>query len=221
MRFCWMVGVRAGGGGQKACGHEFGSGFRIGAVQLRATLGAMYIPKVLARREVATNRFMTYVEEDLCAPDGSTYTYHQVEARFQAVLILPVLANGKLVLERIYRHPYKKYMLEFPAGGIDPNEPPKVAARRELLEETGYDAQNLHVLGSYEAIPGMLHARVHVVMATDLVQTNIRSHETMELLQVVELTTDEAWAEAQLPEASSFLTVGLLWLDRQRDGRTQ
>lgn len=172
----------------------------------------MLIPDVLARREVATNRFMTYVEEDLRAPDGSVYTYHQVEARWEAVLVLPVLGDGRLVLERIYRHPYRQYLLEFPAGGIEVGEDPLRAAARELEEETGYRAGSLERLGAYEAIPGMLRARIQVVLARDLVQTGTRSHETMELLQVEELTAEEAWAAMRDEPVSSFLTVGLLWL---------
>jgi ADP-ribose pyrophosphatase len=179
----------------------------------------MYVPEILERREVATNRFMTYVEEDLRSPDGSVYTYHQVEARWQAVLVLPVLADGRLVLERIYRHPYRRYLLEFPAGGIDTGEDPVHAAGRELTEETGYRAGSLRKLGVYEAIPGMLHARVHVVLATDLVQTGTRAHETMELLRVEEMTLDQAWNEATTDTASSFLTVGLLWLEKDARSR--
>jgi len=175
----------------------------------------MLIPDILARREIAANRFMTYVEEDLRSPDGSVYTYHQVEARFEAVLILPVLADGRVVVERIYRHPYKQYVLEFPAGGIEPGEDPVQAAGRELTEETGYRAGRLRRLGSYEAIPGMLKARVQVVLAQDLVQTGTRAHETMELLQVEELTPAQAWAAMSVEPVSSFLTVGLLWLARE------
>lgn len=175
----------------------------------------MHIPDRLARREIASNRFMTHVEEDLRAPDGSVYTYHQVEAKWEAVLVLPILADGKLVLERVFRNPYRRYFLEFPAGGIEHGEDPVAAAGRELTEETGYRAATLRRLGAYEAIPGMLKARIHIILAQDLVQTGTRSHETMELLQVVELTAAEAWRESEGDAVSSFLTVGLLYLQRE------
>lgn len=176
----------------------------------------MYIPPILARREIATNRFMSFVEEDIRDPGGRPYTYYQLESKWDAVLVVPVREDGRLVLERIYRHPYRRYFLEFPAGGIDAGEDPLRAAARELEEETGYRAGSLRLLGSYEAIPGMLRARIHVVLAEDLVQTGTRSHETMELIEVVELSEDEAWAEAGREPPSSFLTVGLLWLGRGR-----
>jgi ADP-ribose pyrophosphatase len=169
----------------------------------------MYIPPVLARRQPAKNKFMTTVEEDIRDPAGKPYTYHFVEATWDAVLVLPVLPDGRLVLERIYRHPYRQYLLEFPAGGIDHGESPLAAAVRELEEETGYRAGVVRSLGSYEAIPGMLRARVNLVLAQGLVQMGTRSHETMELIRVEELTAAEAWAEADREPASSFLTVGL------------
>ena len=179
-------------------------------------MSGRYLPPILARREIASNRFMTFVEEDIRDPAGSTYTYYQLESKVDAVLVVPVLPDGRLVLERIYRHPYRRYFLEFPAGGIDPGESPLEAAARELEEETGWRAGALTVLGAYEAIPGMLRARVHVVLADQLVQTGTRSHEAMELIEVVELSEAEAWAEAGREPASSFLTVALLWYARSR-----
>ncbi len=175
-----------------------------------------YIPPILARREVATNRFLTFVEEDIRDPLGKSYTYYHLEARWDAVLVVPVLADGRLVLERIYRHPYRRYFLEFPAGGIDTGENPEAAAARELEEETGYRPASTRIIASYEAIPGMVRARVTVVLAEGLVQTGTRSHEAMELIEVVEMTRAGAWAEAEREPVSSFLVSALLWLDRAR-----
>ena len=174
----------------------------------------MYIPPILARRQPAQNKFMTVVEEDICDPAGKPYTYHFVEATWDAVLVLPLLADGRLVLERIYRHPYRQYLLEFPAGGINHGENPLAAAARELEEETGYRPGAVRSLGSYEAIPGMMRARIYLVLAHELVQTGTRSHETMELIKVEELTSAQAWTEAGREPASSFLTIGLLALQR-------
>lgn len=181
-------------------------------------MSGRYHPPILARREVSTNRFMTFVEEDIRDPAGRLYTYYQLESKWDAVLVLPVLPDGRLVLERIYRHPYRRWFLEFPAGGIEPGESPLAAAARELEEETGWRAGAVRALGAYEAIPGMLRARVHVVLAEQLTQTGTRSHETMELIEVVEMTETQAWVEADGEPASSFLTMGLLWYGRVRAG---
>src|SRR5258706_489706 len=112
-------------------------------------------PTVSARRDISTNRFLPSVEEDLTDPLRRPSTYYQVEAKWDAVVIVPVLDDGGLVLERIYRHPYRGFMLEFPAGGIDAGEEPLAAAKRELAEETGYQAGRLASLGTYEVMPGL------------------------------------------------------------------
>ncbi|MBA3710185.1 MAG: NUDIX hydrolase [Planctomycetes bacterium] len=173
------------------------------------------IPKILARREISANRFLTYVEEDLTDRTGKPYTYYQVEAKWDAVLVVPILSDGRIVLERIYRHPYRAYLLEFPAGGIERGEDPLNAARRELEEETGYVAGHVQTLGVCEAMPGLLRLRLHVVLATQLTPSKQeRKLEAMEMLEVEVMTVEEAWAEAEKQPTSSFLTMGLLWYFR-------
>jgi 8-oxo-dGTP pyrophosphatase MutT (NUDIX family) len=171
-------------------------------------------PPIHARREISRNRFLTYVEEDLSDRHGQPYTYYQVEARFDAVVVVPLLADGRLVLERIYRHPYRTWLLEFPAGGIEPGEDPLVAAGRELGEETGYRAGRLTKLGTMEAMPGLLRMRLTYVLAEDLSPGAERALEALEMLQVEELSVQDAWKAAEETPASSFLTTGLLYLDR-------
>ncbi len=173
-------------------------------------------PDVVARRVISENRFLTYAEEDLLLPGQAPYTYYQVESKWDAVLVVPVLPDGRVVLERIYRHPYRRFFLEFPAGGIERGEAPVAAARRELEEETGYRAGAARLIGEQEAMPGLLRMRLNVVVASDLIQTGARTHEAMELIETVEMTVDEAWNEAGREPSSSFLTLGLLWLERHR-----
>ena len=172
------------------------------------------LPQIHARREISRNRFLTYVEEDLNDRHGKPYTYYQVEARFDAVVIVPVLADGRLVLERIYRHPYRQWLLEFPAGGIEPGEDPLAAAARELGEETGFHAGRLTRLGCMEAMPGLLRMRLTYVLAEDLRPGATKALEAMEMLEIVEVTQAEAWAHTDGELASSFLTTGLLYLER-------
>ena len=64
-----------------------------------------------------------------------------------AVLIVPILPDGRLVLERQFRYPVGRVMLEFPAGKIDPDESPLATAKRELREEVGYTADAWQPLG--------------------------------------------------------------------------
>jgi ADP-ribose pyrophosphatase len=173
------------------------------------------IPPILARRDVAQNKFFTTVAEDLATPQGS-YTYSFIDATWDAVLVIPVLANGRLVIERIYRHPYRAYLHEFPAGGIEHGEDPCVAAARELEEETGYRAKNCALIHVVEPVPGLCRMRLHIVLATDLQQTGKREHETLELIDVVELTLAEANKLMEQKPCSGFLSLGLLLFDKMQ-----
>lgn len=173
------------------------------------------IPVLRTRREMVRNRFFTAIEEDITS--GTTpYTYNFIECHYNAVLIVPVLDDGRLIVENIYRHPYHRYFYEFPAGGIEPNEDPLAAAARELEEETGYQAAHLELMGACEPMTGMMTMRLSVVLATGLTLTGKIQHEALELLQVQVMDEDQAWRHAEEQPASSFLTHGLLYWHRHR-----
>ena len=176
----------------------------------------MHLPPILDRRVISENRFLRYVEEDLPDRHGRLYTYYQVEARYDVVVVVPVLPDGRLVVEHIYRHPYRRWFLEFPAGGIEPGEDPCAAGARELAEETGHTAARVTKLGTMEAMPGLLRMRLHVVLAEDCELTTEPSLEAMEMLKVDLMTRAAAQAAADAGDASSFLCLGLLHLDRIR-----
>lgn len=72
-------------------------------------------------------------------PDGKT-TKREYIRHPGAVVILPLLEDGRILLERQFRYPLHQVFIEFPAGKIDPNEDPLDCAKRELQEETGYTA---------------------------------------------------------------------------------
>jgi len=74
-------------------------------------------------------------------PDGETAEREYIEHP-GAVMILPFLDSGELVMERQYRYPLRRDILELPAGKIDAGEPTLQCAKRELLEETGYVASS-------------------------------------------------------------------------------
>jgi len=85
-----------------------------------------------------------------------------------AVVIVPVLDDGRLVLIRNARVAVEQRLWEFPAGGIDPGEAPIDAARRELAEETGYRAGELETIGHLYTTPGICDEKMHVVVARGL-----------------------------------------------------
>jgi ADP-ribose pyrophosphatase len=85
-----------------------------------------------------------------------------------SVVVLPVLPDGKILLIWQYRHATRQYLWELVAGRIDPGESPKVAAARELIEETGYRAKRFRVFLDLFPTPGFLEERMFILLAEGL-----------------------------------------------------
>lgn len=93
-----------------------------------------------AREELLKGHFLHVVRESVRLPDGGAATREYI-LHPGAVAVVPILDDGRIVLERQYRHPTRKVMVEIPAGKLDAGEGALVCGQRELLEETGYVAR--------------------------------------------------------------------------------
>lgn len=85
-----------------------------------------------------------------------------------AVVLLPCLGDGRIVMIENHRHTVAETLLELPAGTIDPGESPEQTAARELTEETGYRAERLEKLHEFYSCPGICDELMHLYLATGL-----------------------------------------------------
>jgi ADP-ribose pyrophosphatase len=85
-----------------------------------------------------------------------------------SAVIMPVDAQERVLLVRQYRLPARAYMWELSAGRVDPGETPLQAAKRELIEETGFRARKWLKLGAFFASPGYVAERMTIYAARDL-----------------------------------------------------
>jgi ADP-ribose pyrophosphatase len=120
----------------------------------------------MADRIVAETRFLRMIERD------GWYFVERPNSK-GVVTILPLTREGRLVFVEQLRAPIRSKVIEFPAGLMGDeagheHEDPVVAARRELVEETGYEAQNLELVATTATSPGMANERVHFVLAWNL-----------------------------------------------------
>ncbi|MBI4571058.1 MAG: NUDIX hydrolase [Chloroflexi bacterium] len=106
------------------------------------------------------------------------------------VTIVPVDADGLLLMVRQYRHPCARPLLELPAGTLDPPEAPEACAERELQEETGYRPRRLERLGGFFTAPGYCNEYLHVFLATELEEGTLEGDE--EAIAVERVSLDEA-----------------------------
>lgn len=126
-----------------------------------------------------------------------------------AVVILPLLSDGRIVLIHNRRPAVGRELLELPAGTLDPGEAPAVCAARELAEETGYRAGRLTPLLEFYTTPGMTDERMHAFVATELVPGDAAPEETEEI-RVVPSSRAEVLAgiaDGRIVDAKTVATV--------------
>ena len=164
---------------------------------------------------VAHEGFSTVRIDTVRMPDGDE-TEREVVEHVSAVAVVPVLADGSVVLVRQYRHPVGQYLLEIPAGILDvEGEDLTEAARRELAEEVGLHAGRLDHLTTFENSAGWSTERTHVYVGRDLAETDppedfVLEHEEADM-ELVRLPFDEAVEAVTRGEITDAKTViGLL-----------
>ena len=158
------------------------------------------------------------VRRDVVAmPDGAHATREYV-VHPGAVVVVPILDDGRLVMERQYRYPVGRVMLEFPAGKIDAGEPALQCAQRELAEETGYRARQWAVAGVLHNAMAYSTEVIHIVFAREL-SAGKRALDDGELIDLVPMTESELDAAAVRGDLTDAKTlVSLMWLQKWRAG---
>jgi len=131
-----------------------------------------------------------------------------------AVLVIPVLPDGRLVMERQFRYALHGTFIELPAGKIDPNEDPLETGKRELLEETGYIARQWQFLTLLHPCIGYCDEVIHVYLARELTAGKPQNDED-ELLDIFTMSLPEAMEAMRKGEISDGKTmIALFWAEK-------
>ena len=107
------------------------------------------------------------------------------------VNVVALTPAGRVLLIRQFRHGREEITLEIPGGMVDKGESPETAAKRELKEETGYEAERWHCLGQVTPNPAFLDNMCHTYLALNAVQTSSPSFEGTEDIEVLTADPDE------------------------------
>lgn len=181
---------------------------------------AHLVETTLSRQEMLRGHFLHVVREQVALPSGAEASREFV-IHPGAVMIVPLLDDGRVVLERQYRHPMGRVMIEFPAGKLDAGEDRLVCARRELQEETGYTAREWALAGQLHPVISYSTEFIDVWFARGLA-AGMRRLDEEEFLDVFAATPQQLleWCrDGTVTDAKTL--VAMLWLQNVLAGAWQ
>ena len=163
------------------------------------------------RTDLCQGAFLHGVRDVVRLPDGTVGTREYV-IHPGAVMVVALLDGQHVVLEKQYRYPMGRVMIEFPAGKLDPGETSLACAQRELQEETGYSAREWAYAGVVHPVVSYSTEHIDVWFARGL-SLGERHLDAGEFLEVFRATVEELtdWARQGMVTDAKTL-VGLMWL---------
>lgn len=162
--------------------------------------------------EIYRGRIFHFVTEALTLPNG-----RKTEMAFirhpGSTAVVPLLDDLTVVMEVQYRHPVGEYLLEIPAGTLAHGESPLDCARRELKEETGFEAREFVELGKIHIIPAYSDEVIHVFIARGLTPSK-QNLDDDEIIEVVNYPLEQALQmvdEGRVTDALTVLSLQMAW----------
>jgi ADP-ribose pyrophosphatase len=149
--------------------------------------------RVVSSETLFKGRVFTVKRDRVAEPSGIVTT-REIIVHPGSVVVLPLLADGRIVLIRQYRHAAGQYLWELVAGHKEPNESVTAGVHRELIEETGYTAKRIRKLLEVFPSPGLLGERMDIFLAEGLTKGKARPEDDEKITQkIVTLPEAEAW----------------------------
>lgn len=166
---------------------------------------------------VLDGRFLKVQRDEIALPNGR-HAFREFIVHPGAVMVVPILDDGRLVLERQFRYPKQQAYIEFPAGKLDAGEAGIVCGVRELFEETGFQAAEWAYAGELHNAIAYSNERIEVWFARGLVAGE-RKLDDGEFLDV--FVSDEAQLSGWVRDgvvSDAKTMIALLWLSQWRAG---
>ncbi|HSH54548.1 MAG TPA: NUDIX hydrolase [Methylotenera sp.] len=159
---------------------------------------------------IAAGGMLTVKRDQVRLPNGNA-SQREYVTHPGAVVVVPILANGNVVLEKQFRYALQQVFIELPAGKIDAGEDILVTGQRELLEETGYSASDWVSLGHQHPCIGYSNEVIHMYLARGLV-AGAHQLDDDESLEVFEASFEDCLNMVQNGEITDGKTIVALLL---------
>jgi ADP-ribose pyrophosphatase len=175
--------------------------------------------KIISSKELLKNKLFTVVDE-VAHDSGGFEIYRSIIRHPGSAVMMAVDEKDRILLVKQFRLPAEKDLWELPAGRIDPGEKPLQAAKRELREETGYQAKKWVKLISYWASPGYVAEKMNLFLALELTAGEQQPMED-ERIEIAWFTRKQIrkWIREGKIEDGKTLVGYFMWLD-YRKGRS-
>ena len=144
-----------------------------------------------------------YKRNDVTSKAG---VYNRIDVCDTAIVI-PLFKDGSLLMVKNYRHGVGTDLLELPGGFIDEDEVPLGAAKRELIEETGYTCNKVKVVNWFYTWPGRTGQKNFVVVANGLKKHFRKNGDELELIKVLRVSRNKVMQELKRGRIKSALTI--------------
>lgn len=144
----------------------------------------------ISGKSIHEGKFLKFYSDVIVSSDNHQ-SHREYVVHPGAVAILPFLDESTLLLERQWRYPLNRSFLEFPAGKIDFGESPITTAKRELLEETGFIADEWAYLGKFHPVTSYSTEVIFLYMARFLTEKQIPTPDEGECIDLLKLKTDD------------------------------
>lgn len=169
--------------------------------------------KTIKSETAYKGKIFTVLKEEVALPDGKT-TGRDVVKHNGGVSVITIMDDGKIPLVRQFRKGIERVSLEIPAGKLEPGEDIMECGRRELREETGYEAKKLTLLNSFSPTPAYCSEIIHIYEAENLTFVGQNLDDT-ENLNVEFYTLDEILdmiKSGEIIDAKTIIAVTMMKL---------
>jgi len=176
---------------------------------------------VKSTTEVYKGRVFDFVTENIELPNGRNTDMAFIRHP-GSTAVVPLLDDNTVVMELQYRHPVAEYLFEIPAGTMEPGESPLDCAQRELIEETGFRAQEFIKLAKIHIIPAYSDEEIHVFIAKGLTPVK-QDLDPDEIIEVVTYPLEKVLQmikNGRITDALTILSIQMAWFyinGRSRD----
>ncbi len=164
---------------------------------------------MVSSETIASGGMLNVKRDQVRLPNGNT-SQREYVTHPGAVVVVPILANGNVILERQFRYPLHQVFIELPAGKIDAGEDVLITGQRELLEETGYTASEWAKLGHQHPCIGYSNEVIHMYLAQNLT-AGAHQRDEDESLEVFEASFEQCLAMIQDGEITDGKTIVALF----------